>query len=367
MNVLIMCSSFSIYVVYYVEEMKKKYPHIRFSLFTHVSNKDRYDELLGDNVQKIFDYNRLWELHRRISEFPMFDVIHTFWMEIQWGAMASLLRHKTDKLIVSVGGSDLYRSKKWEHLFQKRLIAKADWISAENPETLSDFFDVYGSAYQIKKNKVVRFGLTNLEEIDDCIYDKQGIDYTKDLYNIPKDKLVITCGHNARKEHQHEKMINAIGLLTEEYRKKVHLMIPMTYPAGMEDYISQIAECAEKNGLTYSILTKFMDKRQMAQYEVCTDIMIHVQTTDQMCSTMLEQMYAGKTIIAGGWLPYCSVREAGVHFYSVETIDEITDIIRNCLDSMEEEKEKCLDNHDRIYDFSSWDSVSVEWMEMYNN
>ena len=365
MKVLIMCSSFSVYVVYYIEEMRKRYPEIQFSVFTHIANVDRYDELLGGNLSRIYNYNRLWELPKAVSSFPQFDVIHTFWMEIQWGFMSKALRSKCKKIVVSVGGSDLYRSKAWEHIFQRQLISQAEWVSAENPETLEDFFGLYGERYRIKKNKVVRFGLTNLKEIDKYLYDEDGIRNTKKKYQIPQDKIVITCGHNARKQHQHIEMIKSIGKMEQGYKQQIHLLIPMTYPDGMQEYIEIVKECVASEGLTCSVLTDFMDTEEMAQYEVCTDIMIHVQTTDQMSSTMLEQMYAGKIIVAGSWLPYQSIRDAGVHFYSVDDVEKITELLTNLISAINEEKAKCRCNHQRIHDFSSWDSVGPEWIEMY--
>ena len=109
------------------------------------------------------------------------------------------------------------------------------------------------------------------------------------------------------------------------------------------------------------ILTEFMDFQSMAQYAMISDIMLHVQTTDQLSSTMLEEMYAGSIVIAGSWLPYKSLRKKGVYFIDVDTISDIISVLSDVVTNIEQYKEKCRDNAKIIWKYSSWDELAPRW------
>jgi spore maturation protein CgeB len=104
----------------------------------------------------------------------------------------------------------------------------------------------------------------------------------------------------------------------------------------------------------------------MAKYAGCSDILIHVQTTDQLSSKMLQEMYAGSVVIAGSWLPYQQLFDDGIYFVSIDSIDELADTLTYVIGHLDEYKEKCKGNKDKVYKMSSWNNVADKWMRMWN-
>lgn len=138
-NVLILCTYPSTYVVQLYKNIKKYYPNIKYSIFTQDNSKDFFLKSLNFNDdEKLYSFgNHEYLCLIEASKLPKFDIIHSLWMEHFWGEAATILREKCDYWFASVGGSDLYRdSNKLLHkILQKRIIARADLISSENWET----------------------------------------------------------------------------------------------------------------------------------------------------------------------------------------------------------------------------------------
>ena len=118
-----------------------------------------------------------------------------------------------------------------------------------------------------------------------------------------KRQVIVLCGTNARIEHNHEDIIKAIQNMDCSCREKCFFVFPMTYPSGCEEYISKIETSIAQVTDAYVILREYMNVDEMAELAIATDVMIHVQTTDQLSSAMVSHMYHGNLVIAGAWLP----------------------------------------------------------------
>lgn len=109
-----------------------------------------------------------------------------------------------------------------------------------------------------------------------------------------------------------------------------------------------------------------MKFKEMAMYALVSDIMIHVQRTDQLSSTMLEEMYAGSVVIAGSWLPYQHLREKGIYFLEVNTVSDVTPLLENVVEHLDEYRDKCALNSTLVYANSSWDILSEKWYALWD-
>ena len=96
-----------------------------------------------------------------------------------------------------------------------------------------------------------------------------------------------------------------------------------------------------------------------------SDIMIHVQITDQLSSTMLEEMYANSVVIAGSWLPYRSLHEMGVYFLDVDSIPDVTGILEDVVRDIGFYRQKCEGNPQIVWDHSSWDKLAAKWHALW--
>ncbi len=369
-NILLLCSFESTYVSQLWDNIKKYSSHIRVSLLTKDKAVQYYlNEIILDKDEHIYTYSsssiRFWvETERILKKLPTFDIIHSLWMEKCWGCHARTLKSKTKYWFCSVGGSDLYRdSKKLLYkLYQINILRHSDWFSSENIGTKEMFIKVYGEKYKSIPHTINNFGVDILDAIRER--NDLNVKVTK-VVRVPQGKIVICCGYNANPAHQHLEMIQAFSRLPKEMIEKLFFIIPMTYYAVQDGYIDQVRDAIQKITNDFLVLEKFMNVEEMAEVVEATDIMIHVQTTDQMSSTMLAHMYNGNIVIAGTWLPYQSLTEQGIYFVGVDAVNVIDKILLEILGHYENYKRKCEDNADLVYAMSSWNVCAEKWIDVY--
>lgn len=360
-KVLVFCLFYSVYAKQLIENMAGRYEDIEFSLLTNA--KESGEKIASEHLKHIYYFCRMTDLKSILEQLPMYDAMQLLWMEREWAFFYKLIRKKSRRLNLHMGGSDFYRSTDKEKNIKKGLINCADCVVVQTEETGERFSAYYGKA-AADKMIVLPYGIEVLELIRDS---RNGSENSvKMKYNIPLDKIVITCGHNANEAHQHMKMIEALKQLPEHIKKQIVCVFPMTYPKGYDAYIQCISKSLKNSGLSHVILKEFMNFQEMAEYALISDIMIHVQTTDQLSSAMLEEMYAGTIVIAGKWLPYRPLHEKGIFFLDVEDICNITEVLVDVVTNIEEYKEKCTDNTEIVWMHSSWDELAVKWRNLWN-
>ncbi len=356
-RILFLCSFHTVYLIRLIANIKERFPSYSISVLTETRD---YLSYLKEYVDHIYVYGTFFELNDILYQIENYDVFQTLWIEHVWCYFKTIIRSKCERLNLCIGGSDLYRSDEYGFQYKKDLIDLADIISGETEETIATFLNKYPEATD--KMRCVVHGVSVIDYIDKVSASKQEL---CSKFNIPSDKIIITCGHNANKAHQHVAMINSIKQLSEEVKNQAFFVFPMTYNSVDVKYVEQIKNMLNEAEVGFRVMTDFMDENEMAEYAKVSDIMIHVQTTDQLSSTMLEEMYAGAVIIAGSWLPYESLSNRGIFFLTVNNIQEISKIISNIIDNMDFYKTHCINNRAIIREYISWDSVVGTWIEAW--
>jgi len=370
LNILLLCSFESTYVTQLRENIKNKCPYSKISLLTNERAKAGYLQKINlDEGEDIYSYRsssvKFWfETDKIIRLLPKFDIIHSLWMEKPWGCHAKTLKSKTECLLCSVGGSDLYRDSKKKicKAYQLNLLNHSDWFSSENNETKEEFIRTYGRKYETIPHTINRFGV---DIFDALINRKTTRIHNNRILDVPSDKIVICCGYNANPAHQHIDMIQSFQKFPQAMLEKLFFIFPMTYGVMDKGYIDKIKSSLNEFTNNYTILEKFMSTDETAEVVENTDIMIHVQTTDQMSSTMLAHMYYGNIVIAGAWLPYSSLKERGIYFVSVETVKRLEQVLLDIVENYEIYKKRCDNNPALVYSMSSWDVCVKEWIAVY--
>lgn len=359
-KILIFCRGYSVYAKQLIENIAKRYDDVEFSLLTHI--KESKGKIVSEKLRHIYYFRTRDELRIILEQLPVYDVMQLLWIEQEWTCFYELIRAKARRLNLNVGGSDFYRAGTEEREYKRKLIACADRISAETIGTCQEFEEYYRESIK-RKVGLLPFGIEVLGYIDEAENNNKNV--IKENLHIPIDKLVVTCGHNANMAHQHMKIIDALDKLPGDIKEQIVCIFPMTYPQRREQYISDVDNRLKKTELDYLILTEFMDFQGMAEYAVISDIMLHVQITDQLSSTMLEEMYAGSIVVAGSWLPYQSLHEMGIFFFDVDVISDITRSLEEIVVNVDEYKGKCAGNREIIWKHSSWDVLAPKWHALW--
>lgn len=357
-KVLVACIFYSVYMRQVIENISKRYTDIDFSILT--SDKKCCDEINSGQIKHIYYFRTMADLKNILEQLPVYDAMQFLWIENEWCYFYRLIREKTKRLNLNVGGSDFYRSSDCQRDYKRALIACADSITAETKGTVKDFEAYYKDDI---RNSVglLPFGIEVLDWIDRT----KPVPTGRKKFGIPEGRIVVTCGHNANQAHQHFQITEALECLPGNVKEQCVFVFPMTYPGGQEEYIGKVKDRLAKSGLEYVVLTDFMDFQGMAEYALISDIMLHVQTTDQLSSTMLEEMYAESIVIAGKWLPYGSLHEMGLYFLDVDEIKDITDLLWDVVVNISEYKHRCRENPDIVWNHSSWDALAPKWHALW--
>ena len=359
-KVLVACLLYSVYTKQLIENLSERYGDIEFSLLTQAKEYKR--NIKSGQLKHIYCFGSLSELKTILEQLPVYDFMQLLWIEFEWSYFYQIIRKKTKRLNLNVGGSDFYRVTKDGREFKRKLIACADTITAETKGTVSEFEAYYGADLKHPVG-LLPFGVEVLGYIRKCRDTPR--EQLREWFNLPLEKLVVTCGHNALEAHQHMKIIEALSCLSEEVKRQTVFVFPMTYPKCTNGYIEDVKEKLGSAGISYAVLTAFMDFQRMAQYALISDIMIHVQITDQLSSTMLEEMYANSVVIAGSWLPYRSLHEMGVYFLDVDSIPDVTGILEDVVRDIGFYRQKCEGNPQIVWDHSSWDKLAAKWHALW--
>lgn len=359
-KVLIFCSWYSTYTKQLIENMSRRYQDIEFSLVTNAEESE--EKICAEQLRHIYCYRSMADLKTILEELPIYDAMQLLWIENEWAFFYKLIRKKTKRLNLNVGGSDFYRATKPVRDLKKNLIACADCITAETVKTVQEFAAYYGREVNDKMG-LLPFGVEVLDLIQES--QNQNKNVIKEKFHIPRDKIVITCGHNANETHQHLEIIAVLKKLPDKIKTEIVCVFPMTYPDGNERYMKAVERLVKEAGLDYVILKKYMDFQQMAEYALISDVMIHVQETDQLSSTMIEEMYAGSVVIAGKWLPYQTLHEAGIYFLDIEAVSDLSEVIEEVVVNIEAHREKASANKAIVWQHSSWDALAPKWHALW--
>lgn len=354
---LILCHFYSVFVKEFIENMRK-YGDVEFDVLTMdlAYLKDKESNLINN----VYVYSNINELIDKLNNLKKYDFIHIHYLDPMYSSVSENIKEKCNKLIVSIWGSDYYRMSSGNKIIQKHVLDKADIITMANENTIKEFDEYYKFDYA-SKLKVCKFGLTPLEYIN--IYCNEDITKLKRELDIPIDSLVVTCGYNASPAQNHLKILNSLIRVKDRLPNNIFLIFPMTY--GDDIYRENIINEIGKTGFKYKVVDKFLSNEDVAKLRIVSDIMLQVQTTDQLSGSMQEYLYCNNIIITGEWLPYKILKEKGCFFLEVPKVESIGDKLLFSINNFETIRDKCKNNNQLIAEISLWNNVIQNWISVY--
>lgn len=271
--------------------------------------------------------------------------------------------------IVSFWGSDLMRVTGEENVFYvRRALQNCSAITLQTPEMAEMFYCKYGREFS-QKMHILRFNLNAdiFKQIDAFKNHETEIKKNKERLLPNSKSFIIAIGHNAFPENNHFKIIAAIKSLPPEVRSNVSLVMHLSY-GGNQNYIESLKDLVEKEeSLDIRVITEFLAPRDMALFRVLTNLMIQMPASDALSSAMTEVLYAGNTVVAGGWLPYGLLRRKGVHFLESESFRELPQLINDAYFEYEYYLDKNRNNSLIIRNFLFPDKTSPKWIDLFQS
>jgi glycosyltransferase involved in cell wall biosynthesis len=264
------------------------------------------------------------------------------------------------KVIIFIWGSDYYRSAGLNKWLKKRILRTADIITFGNDQTKNDFLREIPTNAEIR---MVRFGLVMLDRIKALSASRE---MSRAVFDFPVNKIILTIGYNLNPHQQHEKILNALSELREKiYYKNLFLVIPITYPPDKNGYKAKLVQALQSTGLAYRLIESFLPEMENAHLRNCSDIMIQLQTSDQLSGTMQEYFSTGNIVITGSWLPYKIFEDRGVWFIKIDSFSELPQKIDDIVTNLDANRKQTDGNRAIIMEMGSWEKNIQAWIDLY--
>lgn len=296
-------------------------------------------------------------------EVPKVDICHVHSVYKTSLYIIRIFRYKYRKLILSYWGGDIEDITPSVVKLRDRCFKSAVAITVTVKQTKEQFQKLYGHQYD-EKLYVCRFATAGLE----CIRNIQTMmsrTQCRDIYQIPKNKVCVTCGYSAYEEQHQDICLKQIGKLSAELRKKIHVIVPMQYGRFNLEYINRVKKYAKEANVSYEILEEYVPFEKSAMLAIATDIYLHVRDTDAFSNALKEHVYASSIIIKGNWLVYRELDEMHADIKSIDSLEEIPKVLTKLLREPDCIK-KDIVLFDPIYQLYSTQSIAAQWNEIIN-
>ncbi|GAB3665774.1 glycosyltransferase [Echinicola sediminis] len=374
-DLLIIGDAYHQYNINFCKWLKKEVPEIQVSILSTFPERNGVDiSHVYHDINFISTNNSIFEklpgcgsLVRIVKTLSVLrrkqlgkDAILIHYVKPWISLISFFLKSNTNKLVSALWGSDFYKCNKKQKL--NCLFKHSDHIIIGSPVMRDDFVKEFPKT--LPKISICYFGNQPIEVLRE--FKNTGVKKSdsRGKFGINDHKINITVGHNGGQIHQHLDAIKAISKIDANFYPKIRVILPMTYGAE-HAYLEEVRRLCCDMPFESLILTDFISEEMVAHLRNLTDVMINVMINDAFSGSMREVLYCGGYVIAGSWLPYGFLREQGVFFDSVDSIDNLTFKLEDVLKcGMESTHDRCKENAKVIYSFSSWSKTIEGWAQI---
>lgn len=311
------------------------------------------------NLQLIVNFRKAMQLIHKKS----YDVCNIHFLDVRYYFFKRKLLKLADKLVVSTYGSDFYKYNNYSFL-QRTFYNKASCLTFTNEKTLESFDNYYDKKY-LSKLYTCRFGLSILAKMGEY---KNALDFrieAKNEFNLQLNKIILTVGYHSNPITQHVPILNEILKLPDKLKNRIIIVLPMAY-GGFVDQIKRVEDLLNNSNLSFVIIKDFLSVEKIIKLRFASDIMVNMPSSDQLSATMCEYLYSQNWVITGKWLPYESIDNTGVNYERIDSIEQLSERLKDVVENFDDYKKLTLQNPDKIWNFSSWEQNIKQWIDVYS-
>jgi hypothetical protein len=180
--------------------------------------------------------------------------------------------------------------------------------------------------------------------------------------NDYKNKIITTIGYNGISIQNQDKAIELMTQMPDELKRKLHIVLPMTYGTQPE-HLNHVIELISKSGINYTVLDKFLSNKEICVLRKITDVFIMLQNTDGFAGSVRSHVYCQNVCLIGDWLEY-PIDKEGIFYFRVNwdnLIDQFEDVILH----FDDYHTKSLPNRDKMIPFMKWDRYIDYMCKLY--
>lgn len=294
--------------------------------------------------------------------YGRFDVVHVHGLNRFRGNMARFLRRDAGRVLLSVWGDEALRAGARSVRENRRFVALADGVTVSTEALGEAVRTLYGGACRCPVT-LARFG-NNIFDILDRLESGETREQSREKLGLSADGTrVVTVGHNARMVQRHRELLDVLARLPAEMRRRVTVVLPATYGDWDDAYRRELRERLHGLRCPVRVLTGYMDEDDVARLRRVTDVFLHAQQTDAFSAALQEHLYAGGTVLSGGWLSYPPLGGNGLVEY--DDSGDLYGKLRALLSRPAAPPPGLAETRRRLRELSSWESQIPVWRGLY--
>ncbi len=260
--------------------------------------------------------------------------------------------------VVSCWGSDVLRQADLTTtLTQQALLEAASVITVTGVEFKEIVLSKYGRHLE---HKIV---ITYFNPSVDAVF-RAGRKMLKSGSAEAKESWRVCIGVNGTRQGNHLAILESLITLPEACKKKIELIIPMTYGAS-EEYIGEVRAMAGRSGCRYTVIESYMSDTEVMQLRNSTDILVFAPVSDAFSVTVTQALAAGSVIIAGIWLPYKLRRISGFNYHELTDLREAGSVIESVIQNWGEECRVTKNNQQLAGKVFAEKTIGMGWVDAY--
>jgi glycosyltransferase involved in cell wall biosynthesis len=362
----------------YVEAMAKKfcekglecdiYDTSEFKLINVNNNicKSRIDFLFLRNLVNI---KHIAKYVRILVHFVFFKKnlkkydIHTIHYIQQFYYYFPRTFRKFSKNIVLVAwGSDIFNISDKEYNKLSQIISESDYIVLTKA-----MFHKIENKISVKNSKLIYNLKVITNSIDELekLMSNESEEKSRKSINIPLDAFVIVFGYNSIENQQHKFFLEYLAKNENELPENLLVIMPMTYPEVLGNYLNTIKGLASKLKVRVKIIDTFMSNMDTYRLRRISDFTINIQKTDGLASSIREHLFSNKPVLVGDWLPYDPFSDLGIVFFKT-SLENYGNNIKEIINHYDFYKNKCKMNSNIIKQHFSFENNINDWINFYS-
>lgn len=344
------------------KHMRENVPGIQIDIISNLKYKN--EQKIYDNSY-VMEFNKSKNLFSKILMFRKemkqvsdYDVIHVHSVSLVWLICIDILKRKSGKIVLTYYGSDYFKANKIYRFLFYLFNNLADYVVFAN-STMRDKVVKRISKHLKRKTTIIPFGISSFSEIDN-IRSERKIKF-KNEFGISDSEMVISVGYNSQKEQNHIEVLNIIENL-KDLNKKITIVLPMNY--GNKDNLSKIKAVIDNYSYKIIISEVFLNDKEIAKIRYISDVMIHVQDSDQFSASVAEYLYSENVVINGNWIKYDEYEDLGIYYERIASIDVLGGKLKEIVNNFDLYKKK-INAHKLLKMKFDWEITCEKYEELY--
>ena len=306
------------HITRFVCNLKQENPDVEIHYLTEIK-KDEIPEEIVNNVAEIINFKvsngkggyygifkKILDLRKqfkKLSKKHKYYVVDIHFTNYYMAVAMPYLRNMSSNIVVSPWGSDVLRIEGFRFkVLLKCVFAKCDYITTAIDGNVGKRILEYLPSCREKfypqawGSETIDYIVHHLSETDTAT--------AKERFGL-EGKYVITCGYNAFRAQNHDKIIDAIAGKRSQLPENLKLLIPVSYGAYDKDkYVAELKKKCQEAKIDALFVEEYMSVEDVFLLRMATDMFVHTQNTDAGCASLQEYVLCDKKIVHGSWIHY---------------------------------------------------------------